>query len=156
MIGFVSFSFEGNNKNCKSYSTLMLGLLLVQRYGTLNILTKCIGLLVHRKFNVWYFQLCMSIINFFWKYVTTRIIFLNQVSLNKMDPGSINEFSNTLNFYITLLIMPGLAATISLLMFYIRNKNMRRFLALEIQDWFGKIMEKFDHNYKKRQTKSIN
>ena len=71
-----------------------------------------------------------------------------------MDPRSINEFPNTLNFYITLLIMPGLAATISLLMFYFRNQNMRRFLAIEIQDWFGKIMEKFYLNYKRWQSRS--
>ena len=66
-----------------------------------------------------------------------------QALLNKIDPKNINEFPQTLNYYTTILIIPGLMTSIVLLMYYFRNQQMRRFLALEISEWLGKIAEDF-------------
>ena len=62
--------------------------------------------------------------------------------LNQMDPRSINEFPYSLNIYLTFLILPGMTVSTSVLMFYFRNRAMRRFIAIELKDWFAKICEK--------------
>ena len=43
----------------------------------------------------------------------------------------------------TLMILPGLAGAVAILMLYFRNNAMRKFLALEIKDFLANVMDKF-------------
>ena len=70
-----------------------------------------------------------------------------QVALNKIHPSSINNFSFMLNYYIAVLILPGFIASIVLLMLYYRNQPMRRFIVLELQGWFGKLIDDLTQLY---------